>query len=125
VIVSANFGVEPGKLVPYKPLLDGALEMIDFKPLKCIVFNRPGVTRNSFEHKQLSFSLQTTLLFFANSSPFLCKQLSFSLQTALIFFANSSHFLCKQLSFSLQTSLIFFANTQFYHFLCKQLSFSL
>ncbi|KAL4225680.1 Acyl-CoA synthetase short-chain member 3 [Mactra antiquata] len=42
VIVSANFGVEPGKLVAYKPLLDGALKMIDFKPQKCIIYNRPG-----------------------------------------------------------------------------------
>ncbi|XP_060570913.1 acyl-CoA synthetase short-chain family member 3, mitochondrial-like isoform X1 [Ruditapes philippinarum] len=42
VIVSANYGVEPGKLVPYKPLLDGALKMISFRPQKCIIYNRPG-----------------------------------------------------------------------------------
>ncbi|XP_052800401.1 acyl-CoA synthetase short-chain family member 3, mitochondrial-like isoform X2 [Mya arenaria] len=42
VIVSANYGVEPGKIIPYKPLLDGALNMISFKPNKCIIYNRPG-----------------------------------------------------------------------------------
>lgn len=42
VIVSANCGVEPGKIVKYKPLLDGALDMISFRPHKCIIFNRPG-----------------------------------------------------------------------------------
>jgi acyl-coenzyme A synthetase/AMP-(fatty) acid ligase len=45
VIVSANYGVEPGKLVPYKPLLDGALKMISFHPQKCIIYNRPGVSK--------------------------------------------------------------------------------
>ena len=28
MIVSANCGVEPGKIVPYKPLLGGALNMM-------------------------------------------------------------------------------------------------
>lgn len=43
IIVSANCGVEPGKIVKYKPLLDGALQMISFRPHKCIIYNRPGV----------------------------------------------------------------------------------
>jgi propionyl-CoA synthetase len=43
VIVSANCGVEPNKSVPYKPMLDGALNLCAFKPSKCIIYNRPGV----------------------------------------------------------------------------------
>lgn len=43
VVVSASCGVEPGKSVPYKPMLDGALSSIDFKPNKCVIYNRPGV----------------------------------------------------------------------------------
>ncbi|KAH3882505.1 acyl-CoA synthetase short-chain family member 3, mitochondrial-like [Dreissena polymorpha] len=42
VIVTANYGVEPSKLIPYKPLLDGALSMVSHKPHRCIVYNRPG-----------------------------------------------------------------------------------
>ena len=41
--MSANCGVEPGKVVKYKPLLDGALQLISFRPHKCIIYNRPGV----------------------------------------------------------------------------------
>jgi propionyl-CoA synthetase len=41
VIVSASCGIEVKKVIPYKPLLDGAIEMSTSKPEKCIVFQRP------------------------------------------------------------------------------------
>ncbi len=41
VIVSASCGIEPGRLVAYKPLLDTAIEMVDSKPPRCIVLQRP------------------------------------------------------------------------------------
>ncbi|KAL8618900.1 hypothetical protein ACOMHN_020319 [Nucella lapillus] len=41
VVISANCGVEPSRVVPYKPMLDGALELSDFQPPTCIIFNRP------------------------------------------------------------------------------------
>ena len=41
VIVTASCGIEPGRLVPYKPLLDAAIEMTRHKPSHCIVFQRP------------------------------------------------------------------------------------
>ncbi|OWF53083.1 Acyl-CoA synthetase short-chain family member 3, mitochondrial [Mizuhopecten yessoensis] len=44
VIVSANCGVEPNRTVDYKPMLDNALANIDFKPDRCIIYNRPGFT---------------------------------------------------------------------------------
>ncbi|GFO01372.1 propionyl-coa synthetase [Plakobranchus ocellatus] len=40
VVVSANCGVEPTRTVPYKPLLDQAIEISDWKPRRCIIFNR-------------------------------------------------------------------------------------
>jgi propionyl-CoA synthetase len=40
VIVSASCGIEPAGLVPYKPLLDGAIEMVDSKPHRCIILQR-------------------------------------------------------------------------------------
>ncbi|KAK6191948.1 hypothetical protein SNE40_003518 [Patella caerulea] len=42
VIVSASCGVEPNRVVPYKPMLTEALNNTQFKPNKCIIFNRPG-----------------------------------------------------------------------------------
>jgi propionyl-CoA synthetase len=41
VIVSASCGVEPSRVVAYKPLLDGAIELARHKPACCIVLQRP------------------------------------------------------------------------------------
>ena len=42
VIVSASCGIEPGRVVAYKPLLDEAIEMASHKPDKCVILQRPG-----------------------------------------------------------------------------------
>jgi len=41
VIVSASCGIEPGKIVPYKPLLDAAIDLAQYKPTSCIIVQRP------------------------------------------------------------------------------------
>jgi len=41
VVVSASCGIEPGRLVPYKPLLDAAIGLVETKPERCIVLQRP------------------------------------------------------------------------------------
>jgi propionyl-CoA synthetase len=41
VIVTASCGIEPGRLVAYKPLLDAAIEMVESKPPRCVVLQRP------------------------------------------------------------------------------------
>jgi propionyl-CoA synthetase len=41
VVVTASCGVEPGRVVAYKPLLDGAIELVEAKPERCIVLQRP------------------------------------------------------------------------------------
>jgi propionyl-CoA synthetase len=41
VIVSASCGIEPGRLVAYKPLLDEAIAMVESKPDRSIVLQRP------------------------------------------------------------------------------------
>src|SRR5262245_38949454 len=41
VVVTASCGIEPTHHVPYKPLLDAAIEMVDAKPERCIVLQRP------------------------------------------------------------------------------------
>ena len=39
-ILSASCGIEPGRVVAYKPLLDGAIEMAEHKPAFCVVVQR-------------------------------------------------------------------------------------
>jgi propionyl-CoA synthetase len=41
VVVSASCGIEPGRIVAYKPLLDAAIDATDWKPERCIVLQRP------------------------------------------------------------------------------------
>ncbi|GIK98787.1 MAG: propionyl-CoA synthetase [Alphaproteobacteria bacterium] len=41
VIVSASCGIEPGRVVPYKPLLDAAVSLAEAKPERCIILQRP------------------------------------------------------------------------------------
>jgi len=41
VIVSASCGVEGAKVIDYKPLLDGAIELSDSKPTSTIILQRP------------------------------------------------------------------------------------
>jgi propionyl-CoA synthetase len=40
-VVSASCGLEPGRVVAYKPLLDKAIELSEHKPTHCIVLQRP------------------------------------------------------------------------------------
>jgi propionyl-CoA synthetase len=41
VVVTASCGIEPGRVVAYKPLLDAAIDLVDAKPERCIVLQRP------------------------------------------------------------------------------------
>jgi len=39
-IIAASCGIEPGRVVHYKPLLDGAIEQASHKPDFCVIFQR-------------------------------------------------------------------------------------
>ena len=41
VIVSASCGIEVNRVVPYKPLLDGAIKLARHKPEACLILQRP------------------------------------------------------------------------------------
>jgi propionyl-CoA synthetase len=41
VIVSASCGIEAGRIIPYKPLLDKAIELAAVKPERCVIVQRP------------------------------------------------------------------------------------
>ncbi len=40
LIIAASCGVEPGRIVPYKPMLDEAIDLASHKPRACLVFQR-------------------------------------------------------------------------------------
>jgi len=41
LLVSASCGIEAGRVIPYKPLLDGAIEQAAHKPERCVILARP------------------------------------------------------------------------------------
>ena len=41
LMVAGSCGIEPGRVVPYKPLLDEAIDLAAHKPTTCIIFERP------------------------------------------------------------------------------------
>ncbi|MGL1255094.1 propionyl-CoA synthetase, partial [Vibrio parahaemolyticus] len=41
LIFSASCGIEPGRIVQYKPLLDEAIRLAATKPDTCIILQRP------------------------------------------------------------------------------------
>src|SRR5271156_4955887 len=43
-ILSASCGLEPGRVVHYKPLLDEAIALSSAKPLACVILQRPQQT---------------------------------------------------------------------------------
>ncbi|MBN2844946.1 MAG: propionyl-CoA synthetase [Deltaproteobacteria bacterium] len=44
VMVSASCGIEAKKIIPYKPLLNEAINIATHKPEKCVIYQRPQVT---------------------------------------------------------------------------------
>src|SRR6202161_4051956 len=44
LIFAASCGIEPGRIVPYKPMLDEEIKPATFKPQTCIVLQRPQQT---------------------------------------------------------------------------------
>ena len=40
-IIAGSCGIEPGRIVAYKPLLDAAIKIAEHKPRRCIILQRP------------------------------------------------------------------------------------
>jgi propionyl-CoA synthetase len=49
VILSANCGLEPGRVVAYKPLLDEAIALAAHKPAACLILQRPQARASMVE----------------------------------------------------------------------------
>ena len=54
-IVSASCGIEPNRVVEYKPLLDEAIELSKNKPECCIIFQREQVTASMTEGRDIDW----------------------------------------------------------------------
>ncbi len=56
VVLTASCGIEPERVVPYKPLLDRAVEMASHKPQHCVVVQRPRERAALLEGRDLDWS---------------------------------------------------------------------
>jgi propionyl-CoA synthetase len=55
-IVSATCGVEPNRVVAYKPLLDEAIRLAEHKPGSCIILHRPMQDADMVEGRDLDWA---------------------------------------------------------------------
>ena len=49
IIVTASCGIEPGRVIEYKPLLDEAIELSSFKPQACVITQREQMKASMIE----------------------------------------------------------------------------
>ena len=49
IILTASCGIEPGRIVEYKPLLDFAISLARHKPSTCVVYQRPQIEARMIE----------------------------------------------------------------------------
>ena len=55
LILSASCGLEPGRVIAYKPLLDGAIELSSHKPDKTIILQRPELEADLLPGRDLDW----------------------------------------------------------------------
>ncbi|QCO57929.1 propionyl-CoA synthetase (plasmid) [Pseudorhodobacter turbinis] len=54
-IIAASCGVEPSRVIHYKPLLDGAIEMANHKPDFCVIFQREQEVAKLIEGRDVNW----------------------------------------------------------------------
>ncbi|MBV1931944.1 MAG: AMP-binding protein, partial [Porticoccaceae bacterium] len=69
MVISASCGIEPGRLVAYKPLLDEAIELATNKPASCIILQRVQAPADLVPGRDLDWSEVE------NSEPVPCAEL--------------------------------------------------
>lgn len=55
LIIAASCGLEPGRTVEYKPLLDQAIALAKSKPQACIIMQRPQVTASLVDGRDIEW----------------------------------------------------------------------
>jgi propionyl-CoA synthetase len=56
VVLSASCGIEPARVVEYKPLLDAALEQASHRPERCVILQRPQCAAPLAEGRDLDWA---------------------------------------------------------------------
>jgi len=56
IILSASCGIEANKTVPYKPLLDAAIDMAEHKPRRCVILQRPQLAASLVAGRDLDWA---------------------------------------------------------------------
>jgi propionyl-CoA synthetase len=56
VVMTASCGLEPNRIVAYKPLLDEAIRLSDVKPVRCLVFQRPQAQAAMTEGRDIDWA---------------------------------------------------------------------
>jgi len=55
LVLAASCGLEPGRVVDYKALLDRALDLCSFKPAQCVILQRPQLRAPLVEGRDLDW----------------------------------------------------------------------
>ena len=58
LILTASCGIEPNRVVQYKPLLDAAIEMAQHKPTACVIKQRPQAEAALIEGRDLDWEAE-------------------------------------------------------------------
>ena len=58
VMLSASCGIEPNRIVPYKPLLDKAIDLAEYKPETCLILQRPQLAASMVAGRDLDWQEQ-------------------------------------------------------------------
>ncbi|MFF3445047.1 propionyl-CoA synthetase [Streptosporangium sp. NPDC002721] len=56
VVVSASCGIEPARVVPYKPMLDAALELASHAPAHCVILRREQAPAELVEGRDVDWT---------------------------------------------------------------------
>ena len=57
IVVAGSCGIEPNRVVAYKPMLDQALELADHTPASCLIKQRDAARANLIEGRDLDWDL--------------------------------------------------------------------
>ena len=55
MILSASCGIEATRVIPYKPLLDQAIDLAQHKPVRCLILQRPQCTASMVSGRDLDW----------------------------------------------------------------------
>jgi propionyl-CoA synthetase len=68
-IIAASCGLEPGRTVAYKPMLDGAIDMASHKPAFCVILQRPQLEATLVDGRDASWDAFTADAPFSECAP--------------------------------------------------------